>query len=116
MNDCVFCKIVKKIIPVDFIYQDGLVAAFNDANPLSPAHVLIIPKRHIPSINDLKEDDEELAGRMIMVAQKIAKSLNISEKGYKLLIRVGKHGGQEISHVHLHLLGGAQLAENITNS
>lgn len=113
MIDCIFCKIIKKEIPAEFIYEDDLVAAFNDVKPLAPVHVLIIPKRHIPTIDDLGDDDQELAGKMIMTAKQIANKLNISEKGYKLLFRVKKHGGQEMDHIHLHLLGGAQLTENI---
>ncbi|MBU1091613.1 histidine triad nucleotide-binding protein [Patescibacteria group bacterium] len=113
MNNCIFCKIINKEIPVNFIYEDDMVVAFNDSKPIAPVHVLIIPKKHIPTIDDLEENDEKLAGRMTMVAQKIARDLNISEKGYKLLIRVRKHGGQEIDHIHLHLLGGAPLTEDI---
>ncbi|MBU1178841.1 histidine triad nucleotide-binding protein [Patescibacteria group bacterium] len=108
---CIFCKIINKEIPAKFIYEDELVAAFNDLRPIAPVHVLIIPKEHVETLDDLNK--EKLAGRMIMAAQKIARNLNISEKGYKLLFRVKKHGGQEINHLHLHLLGGAPLAENI---
>ena len=113
MSDCIFCKIIKGEIPTKFIYQDDMVVAFHDANPITPIHALIIPKRHIQTIDDLKKEDENLAGRIIMTAQKIARDLNISENGYKLLFRVKKHGGQEVDHIHLHLLGGAQLHEDI---
>ncbi|MBU1102536.1 histidine triad nucleotide-binding protein [Patescibacteria group bacterium] len=110
---CIFCKIAKKEIPAELLYEDDLVAAFKDIKPIVPVHVLIIPKKHIESIADLQDKDEVLAGRMIMVAKKIAQNLNISEKGYKLLFRVGRDGGQEMPHIHLHLLGGARLSENI---
>jgi len=114
MNEkCVFCKIINGEIKTDFLYKDDLVAVFKDTHPIAPAHLLIIPIKHVPTIDDLRKEDEILAGRMIMTAQKIARDLNISEKGYKLLFRVKKHGGQEIDHVHLHLIGGAPLAENI---
>ena len=113
MADCVFCKILKGEIESKFIYEDFDVVAFNDVHPLAPVHVLIIPKEHIPSISDLRPEQEKIAGRLIMAAKKIADDLHISENGYKLLIRVKKHGGQEIDHIHLHLLGGAPLAENI---
>ncbi len=116
---CIFCKIAKKETETEVIYEDDMVTAFEDRQPLAPVHILIIPKKHIPTIDDLKKEDEQLAGRMIMTAQKIAKDLNISEKGYKLLFRVKNYGGQEIDHVHLHLLGGARLSEGIrpiTNS
>ncbi|MDD5032796.1 MAG: histidine triad nucleotide-binding protein [Candidatus Pacebacteria bacterium] len=113
MTDCVFCKILNGEIKTEFLYKDDMVSAFKDAKPMAPAHVLIIPNRHIETIDDLEKTDEPVAGRMIMAAQKIARDLNISEKGYKLLFRVKKHGGQEVNHIHLHLVGGAPLSENI---
>lgn len=111
--DCIFCKIIKGEIPTKFIYQNDRIAAFEDMHPITPVHVLIIPKKHIPTIDDVEKNDEKLIGEMVITAQKIARDLNISEKGYKLLFRVKKHGGQEVDHIHLHLLGGAQLTENI---
>lgn len=111
--DCLFCEIAKKEIPSEMVYEDDQVFAFKDIHPLAPVHVLIIPKRHIESVNDLVETDESLAGHLILIARKIAKDLNISEEGYKLLFRVGKHGGQEVEHLHLHLIGGAKLYEEI---
>lgn len=113
MAGCIFCKISKKEIPVEFVYEDELIIAFKDIHPIAPVHILIIPKNHIATVDDLTESEKELAGQMILVAQKIARDLNISEKGYKLLFRVKNHGGQEIDHLHLHLLGGAPLTENI---
>jgi histidine triad (HIT) family protein len=110
---CVFCKIAKKEIPADFLYEDDLVAAFRDAHPLAPVHILVIPKKHIASITEIGNNEEQLMGRMILAAKKIAEDLQISEKGYKLLFRVGKHGGQEVEHIHLHLIGGARLREDI---
>jgi len=104
MNDCIFCKIVNKKLPTEFIYEDEEIVAFNDLHPIAPVHVLIIPKNHIPTIDDLEKNDTELAGKIILAAQKIARDLNISEKGYKLLFRVKEHGGQEIDHIHLHLI------------
>lgn len=111
--DCIFCKIAKKEIPSEEVYEDDQVFAFKDAHPLAPVHVLIIPKRHIESINDLKETDEALVGHIVLIAKKIAEDLNISKNGYKLLFRTGKHGGQEVEHIHLHLIGGAKLHEEI---
>ncbi len=113
MTDCIFCKIINKQIPTDFLFEDDLVAAFKDARPLAPVHVLIISKQHIESAADFSSSNEQLAGRLIMAAKKIADDLGISQDGYKLLLRVGKNGGQEVPHVHLHLIGGAKLAENI---
>lgn len=112
-SDCVFCKIVNKEIPAEFLYEDDLVAAFRDANPIAPAHILIIPKKHIASVTDISESDEKLMGRLIVAAKKIADDLKISRDGYKLLFRVGRHGGQEVGHIHLHLIGGAKLSEDI---
>src|SRR4030043_1353036 len=113
MKNCVFCKIASKQIPADVVYEDSNIVAFRDANPIAPVHILIIPKKHIESVTSLGQNDEELMGRMILAAKKIAEDLKTSEKGYKLLIRVGKHGGQEVEHLHLHLIGGARLSEDI---
>lgn len=111
--DCVFCKIAKKEIPTEFLHEDELVVAFRDIHPIAPVHVLVIPKKHIESVADMEKNDEKIMGRLIFVAKKIAEDLKISEDGYKLLFRVGHHGGQEIGHVHLHLIGGARLSEDI---
>lgn len=111
--DCIFCKIVRKEIPSEFLYEDELVAAFRDAKSIAPVHILIVPKAHIESIADLQDKDEVLAGRLIMTAKKIAEQSGIARSGYKLLFRVGEDGGQEVPHIHLHLLGGARLSENI---
>ncbi len=113
MADCIFCKIVKKEIPTDIIFEDADVLAFRDRSPLAPVHILIIPKRHIASINDLEGEDTQLAGKLLLVAKNLAKKFDISEKGYKLLFRVGEWGGQEVPHIHLHLIGGAKLFEEI---
>lgn len=110
---CIFCKIVNKEIPSEIVYEDGDVLAFKDIRPIAPVHVLIIPKKHIESVNELAEDDVNLAGKTILVGKKIAQELQISQKGYKLLFRVGEWGGQEVPHLHLHLIGGAKLAEDI---
>ena len=111
--DCIFCKIVKKEIPATVVFEDEEIIAFKDIRPIAPVHVLVIPKRHIGSVNDLTEADAALAGKMILAGQKIAKDLHTGENGYKLLFRVGKWGGQEVDHIHLHIIGGAQLHENI---
>lgn len=111
--DCVFCKIAKKEIPAEILYEDDLVVAFRDAHPIAPVHVLVIPKRHIASVADITDQDEALMGRLVIAAKKIADDLKISDKGYKLLFRVGEHGEQEVKHIHLHLIGGARLKEDI---
>ncbi len=111
--DCIFCKIIKKEIPANVIYEDDDVIAFKDINPIAPVHVLIIPKHHFVSVVEINEGDIAVMGKLVWVAKKIAEDLKISDGGYKLLIRVGKNGGQEVSHLHMHLVGGARLSENI---
>jgi len=104
MEDCIFCKIINKEIQSDVIYEDGEIIAFNDISPKAKTHVLIVPKKHIDTIKDLKEDeqDEILTGKMIVVARNIAKEKNLD--GYQLLFNVGKSAGQIIFHIHLHLM------------
>lgn len=111
--ETVFSRVIRKEIPADIVYEDESVLAFHDIHPIAPVHVLIIPKKPIESIETLEDEDAGVVGQMFLVARDIARNLNISEKGYKLLIRVGRDGGQEIGHLHLHLLGGARLSENI---
>lgn len=113
MSDNIFLKIIRKEIPADIVYEDDEIIAFRDIRPIAPVHILVIPKKPIESMTTVKEEDASLIGKMFLIAKRIAEDLNISEKGYKLLIRVGKDGGQEVPHLHLHLLGGAKLAENI---
>ena len=111
--DCLFCQIAQGQKKTDIVYQDEQVVAFKDVHPLAPVHVLIIPVKHISSIAEIKENNIELLGKIIFVAKKIADDLGLSEKGYKLLFRVKEYGGQEIDHIHLHLIGGAPLYEDI---
>jgi histidine triad (HIT) family protein len=111
--DCIFCKIANKEIPAELLYEDELVVAFKDIKPIVPVHVLVIPKEHIESIAKMEDKHEALAGRLIMVAKKLAEQLGVAEAGYKLLLRVGHNGGQEVPHIHLHLLGGGKMSENI---
>lgn len=115
MMDCIFCKIANKEIATEILFEDDYVVAFKDIHPMAPVHILVIPKEHIQSLNYLTDDEksEKIAGRLIMAAKILAEQQGIAENGYKLLIRTGKHGGQEVPHIHLHLLGGARLSENI---
>ena len=108
--DCVFCKIVAGEIPADILYQDEEVIAFRDINPLAPTHLLIIPKKHIPSLAQLSKADSSLIGDMVNTANQLASREGISESGYRLVINCGKQGGQLVPHLHLHLLGGRQLS------
>lgn len=111
--DCIFCKIASGDIPSKKVYEDDFVFAFYDLHPIAPIHVLIIPKKHIASVNEFEENDGEIMISIFLAAKKIAQNLDFAEKGYKLLIRTGKDGGQEIPHLHMHLLGGARLADKI---
>lgn len=106
---CLFCQIVKKEIPSSFLYEDADIIAINDINPKAPVHILIISKKHIASIAKLKEDDQELVGKIICRAKLLAEEKGIAESGYKLVFNCGVDGGQIIPHIHLHLLGGKQL-------
>jgi histidine triad (HIT) family protein len=113
MNDCLFCKIGNGEIKADIVYQNDKIIAFKDIRPIAPVHILIIPKEHISSMNDISEERTDLLGELLYTATKIARDLEFADTGYKLLIRTGEHGGQEVPHLHLHLLGGAKLSEDI---
>ena len=108
--DCIFCQIVAGKIPSDIVYQDEDIIAFRDINPRAPVHLVIIPKKHIPSLAHLSEAESPLMGHMISIANQLAKREGISEKGYRLAINCGKEGGQLVPHLHMHLLGGRQLS------
>ena len=105
----IFSKIVAGEIPATIVYQDELVTAFRDINPQAPTHILIVPNKEIATVNDLTADDEQVAGRMLLVAKQLAAEEGIAEDGYRLLINCNEHGGQEVFHLHLHLLGGRPL-------
>ena len=106
---CVFCKIVNREIPAKVVYEDDKVMAFHDINPQAPIHILVIPKEHIPTVNDLEEKHRELIGHIFTVIKEIAKEMGIAESGYRVLVNCNRDGGQEIYHLHFHLLGGAPL-------
>ena len=108
--DCVFCKIVAGDIPADIVYRDEGLIAFPDINPLAPTHLLIIPKKHIPSLVHLSEAESSLIGDMVNTANQLAKREGISESGYRLVINSGEQGGQLVPHLHMHLIGGRQLS------
>lgn len=105
----IFSKIISGEIPAKIVYQDELVTAFHDINPQAPVHVLIVPNREIPTVNDVTAGDEAALGRMLTTAARIARELGVAESGYRLMINVNDHGGQEVYHVHMHLLGGRPL-------
>jgi histidine triad (HIT) family protein len=110
---CIFCQIVAGEIPSEFLYEDDEFAAFNDIQPQTPIHILIIPKKHIVSIADLADEDVQLMGRMIAVAKKVAEDAGVAEKGYRLVINTKPDGGQVIMHLHMHLLGGRKLPDRM---
>jgi histidine triad (HIT) family protein len=105
MTDCLFCNIAAGKIPSEMVYQDETIFAFKDIHPKSPVHILIIPKKHITSLSDIKTDELPVTAHMLEIANKIAKQTGTG-KGYKLVINTGKEGGQVIMHLHMHLLGG----------
>lgn len=107
--DCIFCKIANKEIPKDFVYEDDDTVAFNDIAPKSPVHILVIPKTHIDSMNNLEKDNEKMLGKLVLVAKQIAKEKGISETGYRLIFNTGRDAGQTVDHIHLHLMGGEKL-------
>ncbi len=108
-TDCIFCKIIAGEIPSTQVYRNERVTAFRDINPAAPVHVLIVPNRHIASVNDLTPEDEPLIGHLFSVAKQIAAEEGISESGYRLIINTGPDAGQVVFHLHLHLLGGHRM-------
>ena len=105
---CLFCQIINKEKPADIIYEDKDFMAFKDIYPKAPIHLLIVPKKHIPSVDHLETRDKELIGELFLIAQKIARNKGVAVRGYKLVFNVGRGGGQVIDHLHLHLLAGWQ--------
>lgn len=112
MQDCIFCKIANGDLPAKIIYQDEEIIAFDDIHPIAPIHKLIIPRKHIATLNDLSpsSNDKNLIGNLMLVAQKLASELNIDKSGYRVLVNCNKDSGQLVYHLHLHLLGGRSLA------
>lgn len=106
---CIFCKIIDGEIPSEMIYQDDKVVAFADLNAQAPVHYLIVPRKHLATLNDAKDEDVELLGHLLNVAKKLALQLQISEKGYRIVVNCNGEGGQAVSHLHFHLLGGRQM-------
>ena len=113
MEDCIFCKIANKEIPSEIVYEDDEVIAFNDIHPLAPIHVLIIPKKHISSLLDISENDRVLIGKIYEIINKIAEEKNIKEQGFRVVVNCGRDAGQEVKHLHFHLLGGKKLGTKI---
>lgn len=108
-EETIFSKIIRREIPAEILYQDELVTAFRDINPQAPTHILIIPNQLIPTANDVAPEDEQALGRLFIVAAKLADEAGIAADGYRLLVNCNRHGGQEVYHLHMHLLGGRPL-------
>ena len=115
VEETIFSKIIRREIPADIVYQDELVTAFRDISPKAPTHILVVPNIVIPTANDAVPGHEAALGRMITIAAKIAKEEGIAEDGYRLIMNCNSHGGQEVYHIHLHLLGGRPLGPMLAN-
>ena len=109
MSDCIFCKIINKEIPSKIVYEDDDILAFEDINPLAKIHILLIPKKHIETAADLQEEDAAVIGKIFLVAKKIAEEKGMAEEGYRIVNNCKEFGGQEVFHIHFHLLGGEKL-------
>ena len=110
MNACMFCRIAERKVPTEIVYEDDQVVAFHDINPQAPLHILIIPRRHVVSVEELKEADAPLLGHMMLIGAQIARDRGVADSGYRIVFNTGMHGGQTVFHVHLHLLGGRPMS------
>ena len=110
MNECLFCNMVSGAIPCNKVYENEYVLAFRDIDPKAPTHILIIPKKHIKTLNEINENDQDLLGELLLTAKKIAKDEGIDTSGYRTVINCNSDGGQTVFHIHMHLLGGRQMA------
>jgi len=108
-NECLFCKIISGEIKGTIVFRDEQTTAFRDINPAGPTHILVVPNRHIESVNALESEDEPLLGHLISVAGQLAKSEGIDQSGYRLIVNTGADGGQTVFHLHVHLIGGQQM-------
>lgn len=109
MSDCIFCKIIDKKIPARIVYEDEHALAFEDVNPQAPVHTLVIPRKHIPTLLDIKEEDNNLIGHLVKVATKVATDKGIAERGFRVVTNCNPESGQTVYHIHLHVLGGRQM-------
>ena len=114
MEDCIFCKIIKKEIPSNIVYESDEIIAFRDVNPVAPVHILVIPKKHISSLVNLNLEDEQLVGKIFTVINRIAKEEGVDKTGFRVVINCGEDGGQEVKHLHFHIIGGKKLGVKIS--
>jgi histidine triad (HIT) family protein len=108
-GQCLFCKIVDRELPADIVYEDDEMLAFRDISPQAPTHLLVIPRRHVATVNDLEDGDADLLGRLVLRARALARDAGVAETGYRLVVNCNDDGGQTVFHLHLHLMGGRQL-------
>ena len=113
MEDCLFCKIIKGEIPSSKVYEDDEILAFNDINPAAPIHILVIPKKHIASLAHMEKEDEVIVGKIYGVINKIAEEQGFKDNGYRVIVNCGKDAGQEVMHLHFHILAGAKFGDKI---
>ena len=113
MADCIFCKIAAGEIPSSKVYEDERVYAFKDINPQAPVHILVTPKEHMATVLECAEREDDLLGHLMKVASRIAKEQGLAENGFRLVTNCGKHGAQSVNHLHIHILGGRQLGEQM---
>ena len=111
--DCIFCKIINKEIPSEIVYEDEEIIAFKDIAPKAPVHIIVIPKKHIEKITEIENQDEAVIGKIYSAINQIAKEQGIAEDGFRVIINCGENGGQEVNHIHFHLLGGTKLGMKI---
>jgi len=110
MEDCIFCKIINKEIPASIVYEDERIIAFDDINPQAPVHVLLIPKEHYPSLNEIPEDKKDVLSHLFLKAREIAREKEIGKRGYRIVLNTARESGQDVLHIHFHLLGGRQMS------
>jgi histidine triad (HIT) family protein len=110
VSACLFCRIVEGAIPADIVFQDDQALAFRDINPQAPVHILIIPKRHVPSLHDSAHEDRDLLARLLFLCKEIAQRQGLAESGYRVVTNIGRDAGQTVFHMHLHVLGGRHLS------
>lgn len=109
MENCIFCKIINKEIDSQIVHEDDDVVAFKDNNPQAPVHTLIVPRKHIATVNDLQDSDAELIGKMYLVAKSMAEQENLADRGYRMVLNCNREAGQSVFHIHVHLLGGRKM-------